>query len=334
MKIGITSKFDCLLEIDGVRYEMTSDFSRIEVLLEQHETLSGLVYPINARGLLSYAFSLNDFTKNQSTMEICKIKEDEVELTLKPYYLTGQNFFRKKFKFENTNFALSIGYFNTLSCEDKEGEIFLDFYDKLNSFKFDVLNGVVYFHSKTLSNYEILIVYDKQNHRFLKYESECFKFEDNQIEFLTSEETISKHGKHFVINCNNGKLDIAQELVYLKGEPQKVKNNSLLPFAFFEAVKVKDYELAKSYLSKNLKSKITNEILQEYFGEYDKIMPYNFHKEKGNYICLKQNNFAKVFRLKIIDGEIDEIENCWNFHALTTKGACVILSSEFSNVQK
>lgn len=75
---------------------------------------------------------------------------------------------------------------------------------------------------------------------------------------------------------------------------------------------MKDFELAKSFLSEKLKAHITNEVLMEYFGEYDKIKPYNFHVQKGSYICLEKKGNGKVFRIKIENGEIDEIENVGN----------------------
>lgn len=309
MKIGIMSSFDCLLEIEGKRYEMTSNFSRLEVLLEKEESLSALVYPINARGQLSYVVAVDEDNIFKSNLDVCKIGKDEYEVVLKPYYLTGQNFFKKKFKYENLNFCFSISYFNTLSCEDKEGEIFLEIYEKLDNFKFDVLNGVPYFHCKTLKGFEILVLYNKKSHEFVKYESAGFDFNENSIEFLSSEDTLSKHGKHYKILCNSGEFKVEEELIYLKGHPQKIKNEALLPYAFFEAVKVNDFELAKSFLSERLKSNITNEVLNEYFGEFDKIKPYNFHLNKGSYICLEKEGKASVFRIKIENGEIEEIEN-------------------------
>lgn len=312
MKIGIMSNFDCLLEIEGKRYEMTANFSRLEIMLEKDESVSALVYPINARGQLSYVVSIDEKNVFKSNLDICKIGEDEYEVVLKPYYLTGQNFFKKKFKHENLNFCFSISYFNTLSCEDKEGEIFLEIYEKLDNFKFDVLNGVPYFHCKTMNGFEILVLYDKKNHEFMKYESNTFDFNDNFIDFVSSENTISKHGRHYKIICDKGEIKIEEELVYLKGAPQKIKSDVILPYAFFEAVKVKDFELAKSFLSEKLKAHITNEVLMEYFGEYDKIKPYNFHVQKGSYICLEKKGNGKVFRIKIENGEIDEIENVGN----------------------
>ena len=309
MKLGIMSNFDCLLEIDGKRYEMISNFSRIEILLENSEELSALVYPINARGLISYAFSIDKNNILKSNLDVCKIGEDEFELVLAPHYLLGHNFFKKKFKFENLNFALSISYINVLSCEDDEGEVFLEFYEKLDSFKFDVFNGTAYFHAKTMRNYEILVLYDKKNHTFFKFESETFEFNDKFIEFISSQDTIPKHGKHYKILFEGGEFTIEEELIYLKGFPQKIKNQNLLPYAFFEAIKIKDFELAKSYLSEKLKSNITDEILVEYFGEYDKIQPYNFHIDKGNYICLRKEEKTMVFRVKVVGGEIDEIED-------------------------
>lgn len=60
MKIGIMSNFDCLLEIEGKRYEMTANFSRLEIMLEKDESVSALVYPINARGQLSYVVSIDE----------------------------------------------------------------------------------------------------------------------------------------------------------------------------------------------------------------------------------------------------------------------------------
>lgn len=309
MKIELKSDFDCLVEVLGQKYELIQDLSRIEIEVGEKESLIGVVYPINNRGLLSYAFKFNGNISNiKENIKVLKLGDDEFNVTLLPFYVTGKNFYKKKYKFNNMSFTLELSYLNTICCEFKTEEIYYHFNDKIDKYKFQQIGGVVFFLAKTYYN-EILIMFDSNLKVFKRFDSQKFQVENSKIEFVCDQKSISQHGKKIVIKCDNGKIEIIEDLIYLQGGPKVIKRDELIPYAFFEAIKLKDYNLAKNFMTETLKVNISDEVLEKYFGEYDDIKTYNFKKDNESYICLCKENIAKIFRIKINKGFIEEIEN-------------------------
>ena len=122
-----------------------------------------------------------------------------------------------------------------------------------------------------------------------------------QIKSVTKINGVAKHGKFRVFNAQN--LSVSEdELVYLKKEPQVPKNLRARGFAFFEAIKTGDYNLARSYLSESLSKKLSDEHLKSFFGDFSEIVPVSDYT-----YALKGNDYA-VFTIsfdgnKIVDAK-------------------------------
>ena len=98
-----------------------------------------------------------------------------------------------------------------------------------------------------------------------------------------------------------------ESLIYLDGEPIFPNQEALIPLSFFQALKCKDFEYAKILLDDTLKQNTSSRSLEGYFGDFDKVTPYNYSKEKGFFIALSKNNVNTIYRITIKDKKICEI---------------------------
>ena len=304
MKICLSCGFDCVLEIDEKKYEMRKHISKVFIEIEKHEKVLAVVYPIE-KNMVSYAFELDgEIALANSRMEIVKYNDDEFDIVLKPFIIGQSKVFKYNFSNKSKEYVLSLGALNILECKKDGKSVFFEFVLKVDSFKEYLFKDFVALHIVANTGEAVLVEKDE---KFYFWECQDFLLNNSKISFVLDEKTIAGHGQKVEIDCGN--FEIKKDLVYLKGEPLGVKAESLLPFAFFEAVKLKDIVLAKNYLSSNLKEIATQEMFESYFGDFKKIKPYNFHKDKGHYVCLcKNDNTASIFRIKTKDGKIEEIE--------------------------
>ena len=81
-----------------------------------------------------------------------------------------------------------------------------------------------------------------------------------------------------------------------------------MTYAFLQAVKIKNFDLAKEYLSDNLKSKLSESACEQFFGEINEIYfnPYVKNDVQLNY-TIKGANYTS-FNFKVKSCVIEEIE--------------------------
>lgn len=143
------------------------------------------------------------------------------------------------------------------------------------------------------NNYYIAIL-NIDNLEILK-EVVCDSYEENknEIKCLTKLNDLAKHAKISSFNYQNGSEE--EYNVYLNGSPTKTNSYLLIPYAFLEAIKVKNYNLARTYLCDNLSS-VTNAHLNEYFGIIEEIYldSYNIENFKIPYVIKNSNGFENV----------------------------------------
>ncbi len=86
----------------------------------------------------------------------------------------------------------------------------------------------------------------------------------NSIKYLVKMHDIAKHAMVFELSFLEN-LEQNQYAVYLNENAQTTTNAKLIPFAFLEAVKLKNYTLAKQYLTPKLAESASDEHLNQYF---------------------------------------------------------------------
>ena len=142
-------------------------------------------------------------------------------------------------------------------------------------------------------NYYIAIL-NIENLDLLK-EVTCNSFEENknEIKCLTKLNDLAKHAKILTFNYQTANEEIYN--VYLNQEPIKTNCYYLIPYAFLEAIKIKNYNLARFYLGANLNN-VSDTHLQQYFGEIEDIFldSYNLENFKIPYVLKNNTGFENV----------------------------------------
>ncbi len=136
--------------------------------------------------------------------------------------------------------------------------------------------------------------------------------ENKTISLLKEKQGILKHGLVKVFGLTTNAINLKEDYaVYLsKEEKVEIKNKKLIPIAFLECVEAKNFSLAKTFLTEDLKEKISDEHLQEFFGDFSKIEPISLTDNscKVNLIYPENNiNVAKNFCLTLKEEKIYNI---------------------------
>ncbi len=135
-------------------------------------------------------------------------------------------------------------------------------------------------------------------------EGEFNKIEEDSklIKFLVFINDIAKHGIVYVFDKKTLKID--NYTIYKNNSPITTEVVELIPMAFLESIKSKDFNLAKYYLKENL---VTNEHLNSYFGTINNIYYNSYYKGEGiNYTLLSDT--YKSYTFYVSNNKISDIE--------------------------
>ncbi|MBE7076553.1 MAG: hypothetical protein E7374_01530 [Clostridiales bacterium] len=104
------------------------------------------------------------------------------------------------------------------------------------------------------------------------------------------------HGK--VMKVENGKHE--DYLIYLDDDEMKLKKE-FVPLVFLDCIKCKNLKYANEMLNEEIKQD-NEKNLMEFFEEFDMIFPF-----KENYILIKKNTLAGIFKFEVKDNKISNI---------------------------
>lgn len=135
----------------------------------------------------------------------------------------------------------------------------------------------------------------------------CEQFVDNEvlkdcIQLYTHQPNIFNIGNLIKYEFKDSKLSIKS--VCDRGIEHKQVNSEFSIIYFLEAIKCKRYKYAYNKLSYELKSEITKQTLQDYFGEIDN---FKYLSNEDAYITFKHNKIMGVYHFNIKDNMIDNI---------------------------
>lgn len=178
-----------------------------------------------------------------------------------------------------------------------------DCFDEIKSKNYGSITGFEF--SKSTEKYLILLNNTKV--LFSDYYNEL-KTEKNNLKILSNIHDIAKHGRLFTIDTST--QTIKEEIVYTQNKPKLVNNIKLIPLAFLQALKVKNFKLMKYYLSENLKEVGTLQNYIDFFQDYKKsTFTFSNNLVKANlfYQNSKNSFYGKTFIFELSGNKIDKI---------------------------
>ena len=129
---------------------------------------------------------------------------------------------------------------------------------------------------------------------------------DNYLTILCPLNDMAKQAI-FVQLTKKPKVSFEQKLVYIDNNPKLITDPKLIPYAFLEALKVKNLKLARNYLDNKINSHLNDSSLLSFFGEYIEIT-FDKYNDKLCLIYKEENTFnAKCFDFDITGNKISNI---------------------------
>ncbi len=170
-------------------------------------------------------------------------------------------------------------------------------------------NGYFVFISGQIQDYEYLLVLvvDKSIETNLELIAHQVELHPDCIKTLTKCFDIHKRGKVIEYSVVNGKF--AEKTNYLVAINDNVKiKDELIPYAFFEALKVGDIKKCREYLSDELNESVDDEHLVSYFNDFEEVRQDVYTNEDSSVILIYKNanNYVgKICKLEFKNNKID-----------------------------
>ncbi len=320
--LHIKPTFNCLIKTPTLSTELQKN--RLHTfLINKGENLSLSFYPIDEENKNSLPFACQ-ITKHENKLfchkkevEIISFPDNNFLMIVNPFLFYYPNSFDSKT--QQVSFA---GDKHTITYLRNEN--LFNIQNSFNSLNLTTQETIKEIKTKTKDNTLMCICKTKEDKNFIiglnysnkNYEVFCLQNvdileeESNKITTYTNLKDFAGHGKIVEYNFEeNFKENIT--LVYNYDHPFIAKHKEIIPYAFFEALKVKNYKLARTYLTKDLSNKLTDTHFQKFFGDFLEIhqtLNKNYSPEEISLIYETNNfKFAKIFYLKF--DNFNKIEN-------------------------
>ena len=300
-KIFITSNFDYVVLVDKETF-FVDNKQYIEILDNEKMALTFFAYPVNTRkNSLPYAVNL-DLKKDtiSKNVKVYKLKDRyEVELlpfcvpSVTPLCSFNQNVMGEIYRV--------VCYFDRVVVTSKRGEYV---YENVGyNHSCSVHKNLIYILSCD-NNTKNLIIFDTKTGTFAEIQGEKIEIKDNTIKSL-SKTNIQKHQVLTTYNIDND-ITVSDVEYFCENSSSKlVVPNELVPYMFFESIKIKDFVSAKKYLEISFAKKLTNKMLASFFGDIQYVRLYTL---KPLVYTVYTSDCAKDYKICMINNAICEIE--------------------------
>lgn len=228
-----------------------------------------------------------------------------VEITNFPRTFVGKCFVQKHF---SGGSVCVIGCPFTLCVSTKNQTHVFSLPNNLSAVElFDTKNAL--FVQAMQGQNMFLGAFHKSAHEFLQFCGNV-EFTESKISAVVNKNTLAGHGQMMeYLITPTGFEKQSEEAVYLQQKPKAVPP-FLVHIAFFEAVREKDYFLAKTYLAEDLAQKLSPQHFKEFFGDFDAIKVLSVNNQT-RLALIKENGqspaTATVFELQFAESKITDI---------------------------
>lgn len=262
--IHIKSKYDCLVSINGAKVYPISNQKQLDIFLRKNCYVS--IMPQHD-DFLPYTFGTATMKNNENITIINHNIHTEIYFTptLKNVQTNQTTLVDKKINNCYIKVSVSKNTFVSITTPDTSISRVLP---PMQNCKCEYSEKLLLFG--TLQNNEIYtLIYDiKKGNIEVEQTMETIEKQQNKIKMLANTKNISHHGIVYEYDTKSG--DIDKYSVYIDKNPHRTTLKQAVPYAFIESVKLRDFNLARSYL---IDTFVTNEQLENYFGQIDDIFP-------------------------------------------------------------
>ncbi|MBR4406916.1 MAG: hypothetical protein IKT27_01215 [Clostridia bacterium] len=288
MRYILFSRSDVLIEVLGQEGEF---FSKSEVAKLNTATTSevfvGQIVKVYSLGkeFVPFCFEVGRPHKNIKLMQL----EEHCLIEIQPERVVSGEFFLSKVL--KNGVASLVGEpfrFNVFLGQEKFSHAIseriydCEIYEKRN---------IVFVLGRSV-DWDFCVVFHKVSKVFLEFCGDV-EISESRIHAVQCLNTLAKHGKVVEVEITDSGFEVlGSEAVYLGEKPAFVPH-FLSHIAFFEAVKVKDFNLAKTYLVPEFAESLCPQHFEEFFGEFEVILP--LRQQGATRVALLSKNSEGTF---------------------------------------
>lgn len=261
-----------------------------------------ILFPVNLK------FDAKRWLANSQFVELTKI--DNQRYICKICKKNSEFLQKKAKKIEKNGLFFNFFQNGTVEIESQNDLLFCE------NFDFEIANANVV---ELKNNFYALNMFSNQNTEktvlingsfasVMAFDNVIFEKTENGFKILREVFDVANHGivERYEFADDIKKVD--EYTVYMKNHPLNKFALQVLPIYFLQCVKANDFGEAKKYLVENIKSKVSNESLQNYFGDFVDILTFD-DKIYLRYYIEKANNFdTRLCKFAVSDGKIFKID--------------------------
>ena len=136
-------------------------------------------------------------------------------------------------------------------------------------------------------------------------------FKNNVLTAFKYLHDIAKQGKIYTFKFGKNGAEFKEKTVYTDNKPHLTTDSRIIPYAFLEAVKAQNFNLARHYMAGQLSARLTNEHLKQFFKGAVGIKQNLYVPGQPNAAALifknGQNYTAKLYNFEIDNDKINNI---------------------------
>lgn len=313
--IHIKPKFNCLVKSQNFSTQLVQDKIHTFLLNTDEKFLTLSFYPLENGDNLAFSTAIildkAKLNKDTHNLDLIKFPKNNLLLIVRPFcvhYPKPFNIQTKIVNFANIQHTLywSKNDFFTIRIENSDMTfIDIDFLKRIVDLNTKTIDNKLIIYSKTKDEtYVICVVeYSQKSYKILNLEEvNLLESEKNKITTYKNAYDVNHHGVVKEYNLENN-FSLKSDLVYNENQPFYIHQRELIPYAFFNAVKMKNFDLAREYLSNELKKKLKDTHLVKFFGSFLFAHQSLCNDANINEIALiyKENDilYAKIFDISI-----------------------------------
>lgn len=313
--IHIKPTFNCLIKLSNL--EKVLNKNKTYSFLCKEDVLNVIVYPLYTTSS-SLPFSFKFDTSNpicQKNVDVIKYPNNNYLLTISPFLIGAKTLGIKTktltfgltkhtiYYSLNAPFNVKLESENTF-CEYSFNEVICNI-----NFVTIASNLLIYAKLENGLGYVFCNI-NFENNTYSLVSLEKIDLLENKNNFIYTYKNlndISHHGEVCKYSIQNQYNKVCY-IVYNENSPVIIKHKELIPFAFFEAIKIENFKLARLYLTPELSNKLTNYHFKKFFGKFIKATLPLTHEEYEDEISLiyenknnddKTEKYAKNYKVLI-----------------------------------
>lgn len=234
--------------------------------------------------------------KNCDDFSVTKYPNNHIEITLKPFLLSNNLRLNTTLqRIENSQKSIEIYTSKTTTFCIKNSENYSYFeLPFIATFICGIeIKGVLHLFFKEESSPIYALIKDE---KIVIYDDlKDFTFSSKKLSVIVPNFDMAKTGK--AIEIDFLKATYSEKVIYINNHPDITQNIDLIPYAFIESIKAKNFKLSRQYITKNMSEKLSDRLLGTFFGNIEKIThdPYNdklcIITESDDTFCAKDYSF-------------------------------------------